>query len=68
MEYETPVVNINVPVATETNDNMKVNETQQVEPIHLLNEPPYEKQPDNMENNIMIVDDNVSLNAGAEYI
>ena len=66
MEYETPVVN--VPVATDSNVNTTLNETQQVEPMNLLNEPPYEKQPDNMENNTMIVDDNISLNTGAEYI
>ena len=68
MEYETPVVNTNVPVDTETNVNIKSNETQQVEPMHLLNEPPCDKQPDNKENDTMTVDDNVSLNTSAEYI
>ena len=55
MEYETPVVNNNVPVTTERNCiNIR-----QIQSLDTLNEPLYNNPPKNMEYETIVVDDNV---------
>ena len=55
MEYETPVVNNNVPVTIER-DYINI---RQIQSLDTLNEPLYNNPPKNMEYETIVVDDNV---------
>lgn len=62
IEYDTPVVNTNVPVTIETSYvNTKLKEPQQAEPMHSLNEPVHNDLPDDMEYETPVVINNVPV-------
>ena len=62
MEYDTPVVNTNIPVTTESNYvNTILKEPQQLEPMHSLNEPLHNNSPDDVEYETPVVITNVPV-------